>query len=159
MIYELVIPVLLLAVPWLVTRFILATPASRRMTFRQAAPYMLVVTALWAVGFVLPNVPITNQTDSFSLHTAGGVAAGVLWLYAMRAYRIKFVVWWYAPLSLYLLVSGLGVLNELFEVFLNATGWEHIYNLDAQWDLVANTTGATLVFIGWSLSRPWHSKR
>lgn len=139
--------------PWLVVRFVLSTKISRKISYRKAAPYLLVAAGVWAIGFWLPNIPVTIQSDSFSLHTAGGVAAGILWMFILKAYGIRFGTWWHAPLSLYAFVSSLGVLNELFEVLLNLTGWENIYNLDAQWDLVANTFGAGLVFVVWLCSR------
>lgn len=151
--YEIIIPLALLVAPWLVTRFIFATAQSQKVRYIQSLPYAAAAGSLWAIGFWLPNVPVTPITDSFSLHMAGGAAAAVLWMYAVHAYGPHFTLWWQAPLTLYVLVSGLGVLNELFEVFLNASGLLYVYNRDADWDLVANTTGATIIFALWLMTR------
>lgn len=148
MIYLVIIPALLTFAPWLVVRYVLPTPASRRVTYRQAAPYLWLAAVLWVVAMTLPVVPITSQTNTFGMHFTGGVVACILFYFAARAYGWRFKVRWHAWVALYFFVSGLGVANELFELLLNLTGIEvvDVHPNDTWWDLTANTLGAAIAF-------------
>jgi hypothetical protein len=146
--YALVFPLLLLVGPWLVVRYVLTTAASRRMSYRQAAPYLLPAALVWAVAVWLPRVAIAEgATDTFWLHTGGGVAAAILFWFTVRAYRLRFAHWWQEPLFLYFFAAGLGATNELFEFGLSLAGILPDKGGDTWWDLTANTLGITLAFL------------
>ena len=91
----------------------------------------------------MPNVPVSDQTDSTSMHFLGGVVAALLFIYTIKVYKFRFVESWQTWVALYLFVSGLGVLNELFELFLDSTIIDlPLTETDTWWDLLANTAGA-----------------
>ncbi|HEU5187045.1 MAG TPA: hypothetical protein VFT87_00935, partial [Candidatus Saccharimonadales bacterium] len=60
-------------------------------------------------------------------------------------------------------VSALGVVNELFELFLNRIGYPGMILGDERWDLLANTIGALAAYalytIGARLSTRYNAKR
>lgn len=97
----------------------------------------------------LPVIHINDQTQTFGMHTMGGVVACILFYFVLRAYKLHFRDWWQKPLMLFFFASGLGVLNELFELLLNQTGIivEPMHAHDTWWDLTANTFGAATAFI------------
>lgn len=147
MIYTVLIPLGLLAVPWLLVRYVFATEVTRKLTYRIHALYLVVAAILWELAMVLPNIPVSPETDSFTMHATGGMVAVVLAAYTVAVYNIRLKPWWLEVVGLYFFVSGLGVLNELFEFFLTASGIVFIPNGDTWWDLLANTVGATLAYI------------
>ena len=51
--------------------------------------------------------------------------------------------------SVFALVSALGCINELAELFMVKVGLAHITLDDTNWDILANTLGAAAVWIGW----------
>lgn len=153
MIYLVLIPVLLAVLPWLVIRFMCTTDTSRQMSYDQAAPYLLAAACLWIAAFFVPNIPVSSETDTFSQHAVGGVAAGVLFLFARKAYGWQFKEWWQPWLALYGFVSGLGVLNELFELITTKTGVIIIDGSDVWWDLLANTIGGAVAFAAYEVLR------
>ena len=60
--------------------------------------------------------------------------------------------------SLFALVSALGCVNELAELFMVKTGLAHITLDDTNWDILANTLGAAAVWIGWIIIN-WLTKK
>lgn len=146
MIYLVVIPLLLAVVPWMAVRFVFTTARSRSATYEQALPYLLLAAFLWIAAFFVPNIPVSDQTDTFSQHAVGGIAATVLFLFAQRAYGWRFGEWWQPWLALFGFVSALGVCNELFEWFTTETGLIIIDSSDVWWDLVANTLGSIVAY-------------
>lgn len=146
MLYSVVIPILLLFVPWLLVRYVFATKQTKNLAYRTYAPYLVAASALWVLSFLLPNVPISSETDSFTMHSLGGMVAAVLFVYTVKSYDIRFEAMWQVWVGLYLFTSGLGVLNELAEFFLTKTNVEPIVGGDEWWDLLANTLGAFVAF-------------
>lgn len=142
MIYNVVIPAALLVAPWLVVRFVFVTPKSRRVTYKESSGFLGLAAALWVMALVVPNVPISPETTTFSMHMTGGAVAAVLFLYAVKVYGWTFAVWWQKWVGLFFFVSALGVVNELFELFLNQIGYPGMILGDERWDLLANTIGA-----------------
>ena len=140
--YSVGIPLGLLIVPWLAVHLVFATPRSRQLSYRQAAPYLLASTGLWLAALFLPNLPISPDTTTFTMHFTGGVVTSVLFLFACRAYGLKFHYAWQGWLLLFAFVSALGVLNELLEFFLDEFAIMPAPNTDTWWDLLANTLGA-----------------
>ena len=55
--------------------------------------------------------------------------------------------------SLFALVSALGCVNELAELFMVKVGLAHITLDDTNWDILANTLGAAAVWFGWVFIR------
>ncbi len=51
--------------------------------------------------------------------------------------------------SVFALVSALGCVNELAELFMVKVGLAHITLDDTNWDILANTLGAAVVWLGW----------
>lgn len=145
-IYQFVIPALLLFVPWILVRYVFSTSKTRNLPYAQNAAYLWLAAGLWMLSQVLPEVPISNQTDTFTMHTVGGVLAAVLYIYAVKCYQIKFDEWWQSWIGLFLFVSAVGVLNELFEFFLSGIGWPGVVGGDTWWDLSANTLGSFVAF-------------
>lgn len=53
--------------------------------------------------------------------------------------------------SIFALVSALGCINELAELFMVKAGIAKIEIDDTNWDILANTLGVSAVWIGWAL--------
>ena len=51
--------------------------------------------------------------------------------------------------SVFALVSALGCINELAELFMVKVGLASIKLDDTNWDILANTLGVATVWIGW----------
>lgn len=102
---------------------------------------------------MLPNIPISSETDTFSQHAMGGVVASILFFAAKHAYQWHFAHWWQLPLALYFFVSGLGVTNELFELLTTKSGIIIIDSGDVWWDLLANTCGAGVAYLAYRWCR------
>ena len=54
--------------------------------------------------------------------------------------------------SVFALVSALGCINELAELFMVKVGLASIKLDDTNWDILANTLGATTIWIGWIIA-------
>lgn len=163
MIYLVIMPVLLLFMPWVMVRFIFSTPNTQKTSFLKSLPYSVTAAGLWALAMVAPNIPISAETDTFTMHMLGGVVATILFLYAAKVYGWKFETGWQPWVALFFFVSALGVVNELFELFLNQIGYPGMILGDERWDLLANTIGALSAYglhaIGASLNKRYNAKR
>lgn len=153
MIYTVGIPLALLIAPWLVVRFVFVTPKSRTITYKESFGFLALAAALWVVALVVPNVPVSSETTTFSMHMTGGVVAAVLFLYAIWCYGWKFDTWWQKWVGLFFFVSALGVVNELFELFLNRVGYPGMILGDERWDLLANTIGAFAAYGAYQIAK------
>ena len=114
--------------------------------------------AVFMVSWWLPSPEIDGQQTSFMTHFfGGGVFAALLGLYVklVRGWR---AVWRVEAAALFMLVSSLGVLNELFEVVLYANGLMPHGIGDTSWDLVANTAGAFSFYAGYTAGQAWRSR-
>jgi hypothetical protein len=108
------------------------------------------------VSLFLPSPLIHGQNTNFVTHVVGGgIFSGLLWLYLKRNYNWN-SSWIIELFSLYLLVCGLGVANELMEFAMNGIGLVHIPGNDTWWDLFANTLGAALF---WTVYKLFIAKR
>jgi hypothetical protein len=146
MIYSLYIPLALLFVPWLLVRFVFTTEKTRRLPYLKHAPYLWAAAALWWLALFVPNVPLSPETETFSMHFTGGGVAVILFLYVVKVYQLKFTYTWQAWMAMFMFVSTLGVLNELLEFFLDVTRIMPMPRGDTWWDLWANTLGALFVY-------------
>ena len=54
--------------------------------------------------------------------------------------------------SVFALVSALGCINELAELFMVKVGLASIKLDDTNWDILANTLGAATIWIGWIIA-------
>ena len=145
-IYYLIIPLALLFVPWLIVRYAFKTKQTENLPYKKHAAYLLAAALVWWAAMLLPNIPVSGQTDTTTMHFLGGAVAALLFVYAVKSYRIRFVERWQPWISLFLFVSALGVLNELFEFFLSFTQFA-VEGGDEWWDLAANTAGAYAAYI------------
>lgn len=145
MVYEIIIPLAILVGPWLLVRYVFATPHTRDLPFSKHIGYILAAVALWLVALRMPEIPMP-ETDTFSMHMMGGVVAAVLFVYATKVYNLKWEAWWQAWVGLFFFVSTLGVVNELFELLLNRLNYPGMILGDERWDLLANTIGALVAF-------------
>ena len=57
--------------------------------------------------------------------------------------------WLVMAFSVFALVSALGCVNELAELFMVKVGLARITLDDTNWDILANTLGAATVCLGW----------
>ncbi len=109
---------------------------------------ILVLAAfLYFISWYLPSPLIEGRNTSFTTHlVGGGLFTGLLWIYFKKSLSIQ-MAWWLEAFSLLALVSALGVLNELFELFLVKSGISFVRIDDTSWDLLANTLGAGIVYM------------
>lgn len=116
---------------------------------------LLLACVLFFVSWFLPSPPIDGMRTQFFTHfVGGGVFCGVLWLYLVRAKVIRLQSWWQEVVTLFALVSSLGVVNELFEIFLYEIGHMPYGIRDTSWDLLANTLGALAFYVLYKAYRP-----
>lgn len=114
--------------------------------------YRLILLAgclIYAVAWYLPSPLIDGMDTAFWTHFSGGVATGFIWLYLVKTgfWRLKGVI--KQMIGLYVLVSSLGVLNELAEFILVKLHLFPITLADTSWDLVTNTLGAASFFVAY----------
>lgn len=147
MIYFVIIPLALLVVPWLTVKYIFKTKQTASLPYKKYAWYLVAASAVWLAAMLLPNVPVSPETQTTTMHTLGGVVTAILFMYTVQAYQVKFNAWWQPLLALYFFASGLGVLNELFEFALNKSGVPGVIGGDEWWDLAANTFGAFSAYL------------
>jgi hypothetical protein len=124
---------------------------SRRYIGYSGRYHWILITAclLFPIGSHLPSPLVHGQQTQYLTHlVGGGLFTGFLWLYIMLVRNFRLSMFW-EVVSLFALVCTLGVANELFEVVLFWSG--HMSNgiSDTSWDLVANTTGAIIFYLGY----------
>ncbi len=133
----------------------LALYAALPLLLRSSRYRVLLAAAclVYAVSWYLPPPDIFGRQTAFMTHFfGGGVFCGLLGLYIqlVKKWRPK----WYVELgALFAMVSSLGVLNELFEVWLWVIGLMPQGIADTSWDLVANTTGALVFYLSYKVWR------
>ena len=104
---------------------------------------------LFFVSWYLPSPLIEGRDTSFTTHfVGGGVFTGLLWVYLVSVMHWR-AHWLVMAFSLFALVSALGCINELAELYMVKTGLARITLDDTNWDILANTLGATVVWCGW----------
>lgn len=106
---------------------------------------------LFAVSWYLPSPLIEGQDTSFSAHfVGGGLFTGLLWYYLKRSLGWR-GHWSLEAFSLFALVSALGCINELFELLTVKIGLVWLTLDETNWDILANSLGALVVYIGYLL--------
>ena len=126
----------------------------RRQGFTDEVKYrwlLYVACVLFFVSWYLPSPLIEGRDTSFTTHfVGGGLFTGLLWIYLVLATRWR-AHWLVMVFSVFALVSALGCINELAELFMVKIGLAHITLDDTNWDILANTLGAAAVWFGWMM--------
>lgn len=113
---------------------------------------------LFAISWYLPSPLIEGRDTSFVTHfVGGGIFTALLWIYLKRSLGLNWH-WALELAALFGLVSALGAINELAELFLVKTNLATITLDDTNWDILANTLGALLAWLVYKvMSRDsWH---
>jgi len=131
-----------LVVPKIVTHF---GGQSRR--YRMT---LIAACLLFFVSYFVPSPYIHDVDTNFMGHLiGGGLFCGALWLYLKQSLGWKHV-WWQEIATIYALTCAFGVFNELFEVVLYELHAPMMKTIaDTSYDLVANTLGAGLFYLGY----------
>lgn len=123
--------------------------SSRHPKIPAARIALYVGSALFFVSWYLPSPLIHGEDTSFVTHfVGGGIFTGLLWIYLRYTLRWK-TAWYLEALSLFVLVSALGNINEIFELFLVEFSISTMLLTDTNWDILANTLGALMVYLGY----------
>jgi hypothetical protein len=108
---------------------------------------MYFAALLMVVSVFLPDIHISNQTQTFQQHfVGGGMYTTCLFMYAKHLFGWR-LPWYGEVVVLFTWVSTLGVAVELLEFLTTQIGITHLANADTDWDLLANTLGAFTLFI------------
>lgn len=138
------------------TTLAVATPyILRRNGFDNEKKYRWLLYAaclLFFISWYLPSPLIDGQNTSFTTHfVGGGLFTGLLWAYLVSSMKWQ-AYWLVTAFSVFALVSALGCINELAELFMVKVGLASIKLDDTNWDILANTLGAATVWIGWIIA-------
>lgn len=127
----------------------------RRHGFTDEKKYrwlLYLACVLFCISWYLPSPLIEGRDTSFTTHfVGGGLFTGLLWVYLVLVMRWR-SRWLVMAFSLFALVSALGCINELAELFMVKFGLASITLDDTNWDILANTLGASAVWIGRALA-------
>ena len=114
---------------------------------------LLIACLCYFISWYLPSPLIHGQDTSFTTHViGGGVFSGFLWLYLKRQLSWK-LSWSEEMMSLYAFVCAFGVAYELFELLISELHLVRINGADTWWDLLANTLGAFVFWIGYRIAQ------
>ena len=118
---------------------------------RRYRPLLYLACLVFFISWYLPSPFIDGRDTSFVTHfVGGGIFTGLLWYYLKSSFGWK-GRWYIEGAGLFGLVSALGVVNELFELFLFKIGGMSAGIADTSWDLLANTLGAFVFFCAYLL--------
>lgn len=124
---------------------------------RSPLPYL--ASALFLVAFLIPDIHISNETNTFQQHfVGGGLYSLCLYLYFKQAFKWRFT----GPLEIIVLfawTSAFGVANELLEFSLVKLQFVSMNLTDSDWDLVANSLGALVGYLVYLILNKTRSKR
>jgi uncharacterized membrane protein YidH (DUF202 family) len=139
------------ALPLLVSLVARQVPAFKP---RRPDPLWVYLAALLiVVSVLLPDIHISNQTQTFQQHFVGGgmyVACLFIYIKQLLNWRLH---WTAEILVLFAWVSAFGVAVELLEFLATQVDIVHLANADTDWDLLANTLGAFCLFLLYSVYR------
>ncbi|HEY1074446.1 MAG TPA: hypothetical protein VGE59_01955 [Patescibacteria group bacterium] len=142
-----------IVVPLLI--YFLFPPFLAYLTGKQVRPsgLLLVACFLYFISWYLPSPLIEGRNTSIMTHVVGGgLFCGFLWLDIKTTLGLKFNIW-FEVITLFALVSAFGVANELFELLIVQLKLVDLHLTDTSWDLVANTLGAVIFWVGYRLTR------
>lgn len=109
---------------------------------------LVIASILFGISWFLPSPLIDGIDTSFTTHlVGGGLFSGFIWMYVVSHLKanprgLKELSW------LVGIVSSLGAANELLELYLVESLGYTINIRDASWDLVANSLGAIIFYVG-----------
>jgi len=113
---------------------------------------------LFFISWYLPSPLIEGRDTSFTTHfVGGGLFTGLFWAYLVSSMKWR-AHWLVTAFSVFALVSALGCINELVELFMVKVGLARITLDDTNWDILANTLGAAAVWFGWIIIN-WLTKK
>lgn len=113
---------------------------------------LAVACVLFGLSILLPSPAINGEDTEFVTHLlGGGIFTGLLWLYFKPV--IKPQRWYGELFQILVLVSLLGVGNELFELLMHSLGITSEPLTDTSWDLLANTLGVFLFYACYRLTK------
>ena len=113
---------------------------------------LYVACLLFFISWYLPSPLIDGQDTSFTTHfVGGGLFMGLFWVYLVSSMKWR-AHWLVMVFSVFALVSALGCINELAELFMVKAGLASIKLDDTNWDILANTLGAATIWIGWIIA-------
>ena len=128
----------------------------RRNGFTNEKQYrwlLYLACVLFFISWYLPSLLVEGRDTSFTTHfVGGGLFTGMLWVYLVLVMRWR-AHWLVMAFSVFALVSALGCINELAELYMVKTGLARITLDDTSWDILANTLGAATVWLGWVIVR------
>lgn len=125
---------------------------------KQARLWLYAAGALFCIAYYLPSPIIDGMDTHFLTHfIGGGIFCSVLLVYVMKATGARYSAIQYG-IRLFVLVSTLGVMNELAEFLLVKTNIADITLADTSWDLVTNTLGALTGWLGYSIWTMYDSR-
>ncbi len=107
---------------------------------------------LFFISWYLPSPLIGGRDTSFIKHfVGGGLFTGLFWMYLISSMKWR-AHWLLMAFSIFALVSSLGCINELAELFMVKFGLARITLDDTNWDILANTIGASVIWVGWLIA-------
>ncbi len=134
------------AVPLTLAVFLPKILRSKNKNEKPYRKYLYFACVLFFISWYLPSPLIDGQDTSFTTHfVGGGIFSFLLWEYLRSSLRLRLSLL-VDMVCLFVLVSALGVVNELFEFILVQTYISTITLTDTSYDLVANTLGAALSY-------------
>lgn len=129
----------LFAIPWI----------ANQTGFKQtnSRTWLIIACVLYAISWYLPQPLIQGQNTMFMTHfIGGGFFTTCIWIHLHNQWAGKKSII-LEFLSIFALISMLGVANELFELFITQIGLIHLDPSDTWWDLLANTSGAYVLWL------------
>lgn len=140
-----------IVIMWLLPKMLIRYSKSEK----QNRALLYVACSLFFISWYLPSPLIDGQDTSFVAHfIGGGIFTGLVWIYIKRSLRWS-ASWYIEALTLFALVSALGNLNELFELFMVKAHFATILITDTSWDILANTIGALITYLGYMAYDCW----
>ncbi len=128
-------------------------PVLKRLTGKKPAFKLPLAVGcfLFFISWYLPSPLVQGMQTNFVTHfVGGGVFCGFLWVYLKNHLNLKWPLV-YEFVAMYFLAAGLGVVNELYELFsyqiLGVRGL--LTPSDTWWDLLANTLGLVSFWVGY----------
>jgi len=113
---------------------------------------LLAISCLvFTLAVFVPSPRIHGDETQFFTHVLGGIFVGLLWQYFRPL--TKKMSWQREIIYLFAVVSALGVLNELYELFAYEVGFSDVPVTDTSWDLLANTLGVSLYYAAYQIQK------
>lgn len=130
--------------------YLLITKNEKKLGLNGDKRILIAACILFTLSVFIPSPPIHGEDTEFVTHLlGGGIFTGLLWLYCRPILPVR--SWWVDLLILFALVSMLGVVNELYELFVYEIGLTKEPLDDTSWDLAANTVGIALFYVSFRI--------